>query len=78
MKKLFILSFAVCAVALTSCKKDYTCTCTTTSPGNPSTSLKRTVKDVSKKQAEALCNSGDQTITVMGFGFTQTQTCKID
>lgn len=78
MKKLFILSFAFGVVTLTSCKKDYTCTCTMSSPGNPSTSVKRTVKEVTKKQAEAKCNSGDQTVTVMGFGFTQTQTCKID
>jgi hypothetical protein len=78
MKKLFILSFALCAFTFTSCKKDFTCTCTTTSPGSASTSVKKTVKDVTKKQAEALCNSGDQTVTVGGFGFTQTQSCKID
>lgn len=78
MKKIFITTVALVAVMLTSCKKDFTCTCTTTSPGSPSSTEKITVKEVNKKQAEAKCNSGDQTFTVMGFGISQTRSCKID
>lgn len=78
MKKLFILSLILGAATLTSCKKDYTCTCTYTSAGSPSSTSKLTIKEVTKKQAEAKCNSGDQTFTASGFGFTQTQACTLD
>ncbi|MFM7473724.1 MAG: hypothetical protein ACKO00_07385 [Crocinitomicaceae bacterium] len=56
MKKLMIL----CAVllALASCKKDWTCKCTsTTSQGTYSNST--TLSDLTKSDAKTECNSGD-------------------
>ncbi len=78
MKKLLIITIIAGAGAFTSCKKDYTCSCTYTSTGSPSTTSKFTVKEVTKKQAEAKCNSGTETITVSGFGLTQTKSCTLD
>ncbi|MFM7757968.1 MAG: hypothetical protein ACKO6J_03450 [Crocinitomicaceae bacterium] len=54
MKKLMILCVAL--LALASCKKDWTCTCTT-SIGEASSST--TIKDMTKSDANAECNSGD-------------------
>lgn len=78
MKNILKLSLVLVVATLTSCTKDYVCSCTYTSPGNPTTTTKITVKEATKKQAEAKCNSGDRTITVAGFGLTETQTCTLE
>lgn len=58
MKK--VLSLAVIALALASCKKDYTCTCTNTSTGSSiSTTNTYIIKGVSKGVAKAACVSTD-------------------
>lgn len=60
MKKTTILSIALVTVGLASCKKDYTCTCTS------SGSNVRKIIGVSKKTAQANCVSytvGSQTET---------------
>lgn len=72
------IALIVFAALMGSCKKDYVCSCTVTATGSPSTTSKITVKEVTKKQAEAKCNSGDETVTVQGFGFTQTKTCTLE
>ncbi len=58
MKKLIFLgAFAI--LTLASCKKDWTCTCTST-PGNGKTS--RTIQDMTKSDAKADCNGGDGSV----------------
>lgn len=58
MKKSIILG-AFALIALASCKKDYTCKCTTTN-GSSTASASTTITDT-KKDAEAACNEGDAT-----------------
>lgn len=54
MKK--VLAIAVLGVlGLTSCKKDYTCTCTSAS--SPNFSYNENYKDQKKKDAEDLCDT---------------------
>jgi len=63
MKKVLLMAF-VAGLAMTSCKKDYTCECVTSSndPDEPSTKTTLTFKD-KKKKAESSCNSLDRTYT---------------
>ena len=68
MKNLFILTvFAL--IALTSCKKDYTCTCYVVEDGvtDMSSSVSTTIKDTKSKAKEA-CDAGDITETEFIFG----------
>ena len=87
MKKV-ILTAAVAVLALSSCKKDRTCTCTTTpvssttngvaatNLGNPSTDVTKYTK-VKKKGVD--CNSGTETSTFTGtFGGTAYTVVDVD
>lgn len=76
MKK-FIPMTAVAVIALmfTSCKKEYTCTCTSNVGGTTTTASGKTEK-MSKKDAKAACEKGNMTSTVAGT--TVTVSCKID
>lgn len=66
MKKITLLSIvAVAALSFASCKKDYTCTCTSS---YSSTSSVTKIIGVSKKAAQANCVSGT------GTGYSQTCT----
>ena len=68
MKNLFILTvFAL--IALTSCKKDYTCTCYAVEDGvtDMSAGLSTTIKDTKSKAKEA-CDKGDITETQYNIG----------
>ena len=56
MKKV-ILFGAFALLTLASCKKDWTCTCTS-SVGSSST----TIQDMTKSDAKADCNGGDGVI----------------
>jgi hypothetical protein len=56
MKKITLIVLAVAGVALASCKKDRTCTCTTTT-SNLTTSEKITYFDATKRDARLLCTS---------------------
>ena len=64
MKKLLTLSaVAVFAMGLTtSCKKDYTCTCTSTSMGDEAYSIPKAKKD----DAEAACEVFNTTYAAAG------------
>lgn len=64
-KTLIVFGFvAFAAIALSSCKKDYTCECTTTMPGlAPQTTT--TVINAKKSDATTTCENGSQ--TVMGI-----------
>ncbi len=80
MKKLFVFGAAIAFMAtFASCKKDHTCTCTTTSDdgmgGTSSASISGTINDT-KKNAEEKCEEGNATTDVGGF--TSTTTCKLD
>jgi hypothetical protein len=73
MKKVLLVA-AVAAFAMTSCKKEYTCECTTTSSsGSTSSSVK--LDKMKKKDAEKKCDEGDGSISF--FGETITSECKI-
>lgn len=52
MKKVFFVVITI--AALTSCKKDWNCVCT--SSAGSSTSV---IQDMTKSDAEAKCNEGD-------------------
>jgi hypothetical protein len=59
MKKIILLS-GLTLLTLASCKKDWTCTCTSTSSlGTFSSSA--TIADMKKSDAKAECDSGDAT-----------------
>jgi Ni/Co efflux regulator RcnB len=63
MKKLVlsIAALALVATTMTSCKKDYTCECTTTALGI-TVSEEKTINDT-KKNAEAECDKGDLNVS---------------
>lgn len=60
MKKLFFVSAVLCAFCFASCKKEYTCTCSTTS-GGVTISASTTIKDTKKKAKEA-CEAGSSSV----------------
>lgn len=71
MKKFIaILAIVAFAGSMTSCKKDYTCTCTATVLGFTSTS-KTTIKNT-KKKAEEACTANQTTTAGV------TYSCKLD
>lgn len=62
MKKITLLAVVIGAMSLASCKKNYTCTCTTTdssSPSDPPIVTPYTVKETKKKAKDA-CNKSNQ------------------
>jgi hypothetical protein len=64
MKKLSVLAIAaIFTLGLSSCKKDWTCTCTTTVTGFGTTTVSGTIKDT-KKNAKEECDKGDATTSV--------------
>lgn len=73
MKKITILSVAVLGLTLASCKKDYKCTCTTTSGSFTSDPDVTTFVGVSKGTAKANCVSYTETYT----GGTSTTNCTL-
>ena len=75
MKKFAVLAVAaIFTLGLTSCKKDYTCKCTTTSAGiSASTSI--TINDTKKKAKDA-CDALNTSANVGGI--SSTTSCSID
>jgi hypothetical protein len=67
MKKIFILSFVVLAsaISLSSCTKDYTCTCTD-SNGTTSTTSSVTIHDTAMK-AKKSCEASNKSNTTTGY-----------
>ena len=75
MKK--VIFIAVVAVAsLASCKKDHTCTCTSTSdaPGSTSSTQVYTVVKAKKSDAKKACITSK---TTNSAGYTTTNTCEL-
>ena len=62
MKKMLMIA-AIAGLAMTSCKKDYTCECKTTSnwPGYSGGTSSGSTGKMKKKDAEDKCNTGDGT-----------------
>jgi hypothetical protein len=73
MKKITLLAIVACAFSLASCKKDYTCECTTTYNGITATGS-TTIKDTKKKAKDA-CEKESTTSSIGGY--TSTTDCKI-
>jgi hypothetical protein len=73
MKKITLLAVAALAITFTSCKKDYTCTCTTTYAGITATSS-TTLHDT-KSNATTACEKSNASTTVGGY--TQSTSCAI-
>jgi len=78
MKKVLLIA-AVAGIAMVSCKKDYTCECTSTStiPGSTSSTSKKTIVGVSKKTAKANCYKSTSDFTFGGTTYTSTNDCKL-
>lgn len=64
-----------CALAFTSCEKDYKCTCTVTSNGQSYTGTSSSFK-AKKGEAKDTCNEGDSEMTVAGV--TTKTDCELD
>jgi len=74
MKKFSIMAaVAICTLGFTSCKKEYTCTCSTTLTGNNTTSTTTiNLGKQKKKDADGACEA--RVTNVMGG----TMTCAVD
>ena len=69
MKKITLFAIAFVAISFASCKKDYTCTCT--SAGSTTSNITKII-GVSKKAAQANCVSGTSTYGSVGYATTCT------
>lgn len=77
MKKINLLFGALLLLAFSSCKKEYTCVCTT-SAGIPGVAIPDTESNLgklSKKKAEEQCSSRNTSTNFMGF--TISVNCKL-
>lgn len=74
MKKITYLAVVALAFSFASCKKDYTCTCTSTGSTTPSVTK---IIGVSKKTAQANCVSKTGTSTSGSYTSTYDQTCTL-
>ena len=80
MKKILLVTLLLGGIITTisSCKKNYTCTCTVVGSGtiNGTATWDTLLLDQTKKDAEDICSSNDYNVS--GFGQTNTQTCVIN
>ncbi len=70
-----IAAIALFAIAFTSCKKKWTCECTSTINGVSTTSSGTDTEKRTKKDAKALCEKSNGTQTIAGI--TTTVDCKL-
>ena len=81
MKKFAL--FVIAGIALMSCKKDYVCSCKSTSSvpgyGTADSSFTIDIPKSKKKDAEAKCKGNESSVTgsYMGISFSYTTTCSI-
>ena len=73
-KTIMILAASAFVLGMTSCKKDYTCTCTVDTAGITATAS-TTINDT-KKNAEEACEAGNSSTTLAGI--TTSTTCTLD
>ena len=76
MKKITILSIAIIALSFASCKKDRTCTCSTTVNGADAGTVTVVYKKVSKKSGTAACTSAQTTPD--GSAYPEIKTCTLN
>jgi len=74
MKKSLLAAFVVAGLFATSCKKERTCTCTSTA-GGVSAVAEYTIKDT-KKNAEDACDGYEASASAGGA--TATVSCELD
>lgn len=79
MKKIFLTLSVFAAVALTSCKKDYVCSCTSssTAPGSTSSVSEVTYVKAKKADAKRACVKTTRDYSIGGATYTSTNDCKI-
>lgn len=81
MKKLLLLPVLLGIVIFTSCKKDYTCTCTTTIDvpmfGTMTTTEPSPISKSTKRQAKTACESAEKSLKTE-FGTQAVVSCKLD
>lgn len=78
MKRLLLSALAVACLGIVSCKKEYTCNCTTVDT-DPNFSLSGTSSitfTAKKKDAEAICSANESTVTSGAYSITTT--CELD
>lgn len=77
MKQSIILFSILASISITSCKKDYTCVCTTASPipGFSIPDQETAIGKQRKKQAETICTAKNNTLSFGGFSISTT--CKL-
>jgi len=75
MKKSILFLGAFVALTMVSCKKDHTCSCTTTStaPGSTGSTVEIKVTEAKKADVKRMCT---KTTSTQG-GFTTTQDCQL-
>jgi uncharacterized protein YvpB len=78
MKKLIMAGLGIFSLALVSCKKDYTCECTTNDGSGSTLTSTTTILDASKSGAKAYCTSTKDYYYdgVASTGYSQTCTLK--
>ena len=85
MKKVLLLALVATSFGMTSCKKEYTCSCTTTVYDTDVTpnvvltgpvSADAKIKDT-KDKAKTACESGTKTTTDATLGIKSVTTCAI-
>jgi hypothetical protein len=79
MKKILLIA-AVAGFVMASCKKDRTCTCTSSStvPSSNTTTTKTTLVKVTKSSAKAYCVKTSYDQTVGSNTYTYTDDCKLN
>ena len=74
MKNIYFSAAMLVLVAFSSCKKDYTCECTTSDGQGGSAKTSVTITE-SKKDAEDACKAGNSSVS--SGGMTVTSSCEI-
>lgn len=76
MKKVLFMA-AVIVASLASCKKDYTCTCTTSTTSSAGTFVGDPEVTVYPKSKKSAARSHCLSSTSSGTGYTSTTTCEL-
>ena len=77
MKKVLLFVAVVTAASFASCKKDRTCTCTSSTNGSAGTPQVTVYNDAKKGDARAACLNTTTTTTVGSTTYTTVTTCEL-
>lgn len=79
MKKITLLAIAFLALSFASCKKDYVCSCTSSStvPGSTADTYEYTIVGAKKGDAKKMCIKTTSDDTYGGTTYTSTRDCKL-